>query len=98
MCSICTGAHHNHDALGICWPNVIKQVILSANDLGEAVHRSLNDLGSLFIESIDRLARGEENIWILSRATNLGTVRGQRALTMPNDPFIVDHRPHVIMG
>ncbi len=41
--SFCAGAHHDDDAFGIRGANIVKEVILAADQFGELIHGFLDD-------------------------------------------------------
>ena len=91
-------AHHHRYPLGVGRTDIVEEVILTSDDLGEAIHRPLYDARGLYIVWVDRLAGGKEYIWILGRTTDDGPVRRETPHAVSNYPFLIDHRSHVIIG
>ncbi len=62
------GTHHHDHALGIRCTDVIEQVVLAADDLGELVHDVLHDRGASQIVRINCFASLEIHIRVLGSA------------------------------
>ena len=92
----CAGAHHDDDALGIGSANVIEQVILASDELGELVHRCLHFGRSDVVVGIGALANLEEDVGILRRAAQHRMIGRERALAVLDDAIHVDHGAHVV--
>ena len=92
------GAHDNDHAIGIRRADVIEQMILPTDHLREFVHRLLDDGGAGRIEGIGGFARLEEDVGILGRAADDGTIGRERAGAMGADQVVVDHGAHVVGG
>ena len=90
-------AHNNDDFFSILGPGIIKQVVLSADQLRELVHRLLHDCRRRIVILIDRLAALEVNIGVLSRTANHRPVRRKCVGPDFGHKFIIYHRTHIII-
>ncbi len=91
-----TGSHDDHDVLGIRMTEIVEQPILAADDSGEFVHASLDDIRSCDIESVYRFARLEEDVRILRCSFDRRTIRGEGILAVLNDQILREHIAHVV--
>ena len=89
-----TGAHDHDHAFGIGSADVIKQLVLTAGQLGELIHGLLDNAGAGIIKLIHRLTTLEIHIGVLGGAANPGTVRRQGALTVLEDHLVGHHGMH----
>ena len=74
-----TGAHQHDHGLGIRGAHVVEQVILPADQIGEAIHRRLHLVGDGLVVQVARLAGLEEHIGVLRRAAQDGCIRVEPA-------------------
>src|SRR5579863_5015929 len=96
MRDLCAGAHYDDDALSVRRANVVEQVILAADNFGEAVHHRLYLRGSGVVVGVGSFANLEEDIGILRRAAQHGVIGRERALAMLDDAVHVEERAHVV--
>ena len=90
-------SHHHDHMLGIRSAFIVEQVILSPRDLGKSVHRFLYDCRCLEIIRIDGLATLEEDIRVLRRSPNRGSIGREPPSSVRQHPFVIDHGAHVVM-
>ena len=95
---LCTGAHHHDDLFSIRIAHIIKQMILTADNLGKLIHGLLDDIRCLHIKFVNRLATLEIDIRVLSGTADRRMVRAQRTGLMCGDERIVDNRTHIVIG
>ncbi len=74
-----TGAHQHDDGLGIGGAYVVEQVILPADQIGEAVHGRLHLVGDDLVVEVARLPGLEEHVGVLSRAAQDRCIRVESA-------------------
>ena len=96
MHSLGARTHDDDDFLGIRSPDVVEEVVLATNDLGELVHHVLHNRRASQVKRIHRLATLEVNVRILGRAAQHRMVRRKGALTMRPHQVVVDHGAHVV--
>ena len=83
-------AHQHHDPLGVGRPVVVEQVVGTAGELREPVHRRLHDLRDDRVEGVRRLAGLEEDVGVLGGPAEHRVVGGEGALSMRPDEVVVD--------
>ena len=83
-------AHHHHDPLGVGRPVVVEQVVRTAGELREPVHRPLHDLRDDRVEGVRRLAGLEEHIGVLGGPAEHRVVGRQGPIAMRPDEVVVD--------
>ncbi len=93
-----SGAHRDHDALGLRVARVSKQLIATARALGQAAHFVENDLRARRIQGIAGFARLKVRIWVLGGAAHARMVRAQRRLTVGGDSRLINQRTQVFVG
>ena len=90
---------HEHDhALGGRIADVLEQPVAPAGQLGERLHRALDDLRARVVEAIRRLSRLEEDVGVLRRAAQHRAIGRQPALAMREDQRLGDQRAQVVVG
>ena len=92
------GAHDDDDALGIGRAEVVEEMVLTAGDAGELVHRVLHDGRGGQVVGVAGFARLEVDVGILGGAADEGTVGGEAAGAVGEDQILVDHGAHVVGG
>ena len=85
------GAHHDDDVFGIRSTNEVKQMILTAGDLGEFVHVLLDDAGDRVVVRVARFASLEEDVRVLRGTADDRAIRIQRTFANFLDQGRVDH-------
>ena len=93
-----TRAHQHDHPLGVGRTVVFVELVLSADDLGEFVHRLLDDVRACGVEWVARFPRLEENVRVLRRAAQHWPVRRESAGAMSEHEVVVDHRAQVVVG
>ena len=86
-------AHDHDDALGIRRAVIFEQPMRASRERGEAVHRALHDVRRRVVVAVDGLAALEEDVRVLRRSAQHGTVGRQPARARRVDEAVVDHRP-----
>ena len=92
------GSHDHDHSFGIRGADIIKQVVLAPNQLGEFIHRLLDDFWCGVVIGVNRFTALEIYIRVLSRTAQLGTIWGEGAFAVRLDQFIIDHRPQIIIA
>ena len=90
-------AHHDHDTLGIRSADVIEQVVLPSDQLGEFVHVFLDDLGASVVEGVDRLASLEIDIRVLGGAAQHRMIWREPARPVGVYEALFDHFLQVVI-
>ena len=83
-------AHQHHDPLGVGRPVVVEQVVRTAGESREPVHRPLHDLRDDRVEGVRGLAGLEEHVGVLGGTAEHRVVRGQGPIAMRPDEVVVD--------
>ncbi len=91
-------AHDDDDALGVGGADVVEEVVLPADDLGELVHGLLDDGREGRVERVAALAGLEEDVGVLGRAAQDGVVGREGPRPVGAHEVVVDHGPHVVVG
>ena len=86
------GAHENNDAFRILCTAIVKQAILAASELSEAVHRCLDSVRTSLVVRIHGFAGLEKHIWVLGRASQDRAIGIQTASAVLVNEFVIDHR------
>ena len=92
------GAHADDHPLGVGRADVVEEVILPAEELGELVHRLLHDGRAVVVELVARLAGLEEDVRVLGRAAELGILRRERPAAVGGHQVHVDHLGHLLVA
>ena len=90
------GSHDDDHPFRIRSADIVEQVILTADDLGELVHRLLDDARGCQIVRIHRLTGLEEHVGVLGGPTKHWLVGIQSTLPMGHNQVIIDHGPDFI--
>jgi hypothetical protein len=76
-------------------PNEVEEAMGTAGQIGELVHRALDDVGHLQVEGVRRLPCLEEDVRVLRGTAQHRVVRGQCPRAVRVHEPIVDHRSEV---
>ncbi len=91
-------ADDDHDPLRFGMAAVAEQAIRPADQRAHAIHRALDDVGSARVEGVRRLARLEERVGIVGRATDDRPLRRERPRTVRAHEVVVDRGPDLLVG
>ncbi len=98
MNSLSAGAHDHNHPLGIGGADVLIRLVLAADNLGEIVHCLLYMPGAGFVIRVDRLTCLEEDVGVLSCASDDRPVRCQGPFAVGVNLFLVHQFPQLIIG
>ncbi len=91
-------AHQHDHAIRIRRAEVIEEPVTTAGECREPVHRRLQGRRKGSVEPVHGLARLKVHVGILRDAANGRMIRVERSSTMSEHQFVVNHRPHVVVG
>ena len=94
----CARAHDDDNALGVRRADVIEQVILPPDDLGELVHRLLDDAGRGKIIGVDGFAALKVHVGVLRRAAHHRMIGRERASAVCAHEFVVNHDADIVFA
>lgn len=93
-----TAAHDDNHLFGVRRADVIEELVLTSDKLGELVHRILDDLGRRQIELVDGFASLEVDVGVLGGSAQERAVGRKGPRLVGRDQIVVDHRPHVVIS
>ena len=91
-------SHQHDDALGGRVADVLEQAVAPAGQLGERLHRALDDRRARVVEAVRGLARLKEHVRVLRRAAQDRPVGRQPAPAMREDRRFRDQRAQVVVA
>jgi hypothetical protein len=90
--------HHDEHAFRLRVAHVVEQAIGPACQRGEAVHRVLNQPGTVEVVGVGRFPRLEEGVGVLRGAPQNGMVRVQGPIPVAADEVVVEQRAEIVVG
>ena len=95
---LCTGAHHDDNALSIGGSHIVEEVIRAAHDLGKLVYYRLHPIRACLVVRIARFTRLKVDVGILRGTAQHRMVWRKRTLPMLEDTLQADEGAHVVFG